>query len=267
MIAPENQAPGEGPMAAVNPSAAPVARPVSNQKPCDACGETINVRAEICPKCGVRQRRAVSKAALILLAFFLGGVGGHKFYLGKYWQGALYLLFFWTWIPALVALIELVVYAFTSEERLNEKYSASGGAAGIIIAVVVGVFFMIMIIGIVAAVAIPAYQDYTVRAKVSEAVAAVSPWRVAIETYYARNKGVPASAADLQGEVPPAEIRAGTITLGERGMVVLTLGQAAGSRLAGKTILFQPGLDADGRIVWGCKAGTLEPKYRPAACR
>ena len=255
-------------MAAVNPTAAPAARPGANQKACDACGETINVRAEICPKCGVRQRRAVSKVALILLTFFLGGVGGHKFYLGKYWQGALYLLFFWTWIPALVALVELIIYAVTSEERLNEKYSASGGAAGIIIAVVVGVFFMIVIIGILAAVAIPAYQDYTVRAKVSEGIAATAPWRTAVAEFYATTKGVPASAADLPGGAPPGgETRAGTITLASGGVIVLTLNESVGSRIAGKTILFQPGLDAEGRIVWGCKSGTLEPKYRPASCR
>src|SRR6185503_1462591 len=139
-------------MAAVNPAAASAARPGSNQKACDACGETISARAEICPKCGVRQRRAVSKVALILLTFFLGGVGGHKFYLGKYWQGILYLLFFWTLIPGFVALIELIIYAATSEERLNEKYSAAGGAAGIVIAVAVGGFFMIFILGIMAAV-------------------------------------------------------------------------------------------------------------------
>ena len=92
---------------------------LSSQKICDACGEQIHSRAEICPKCGVRQRRPVSKAVLLLLTFFGGGLGAHKFYLGKYWQGALYLLFFWTGIPGLVALIEFIIYAFTSSERLK----------------------------------------------------------------------------------------------------------------------------------------------------
>ena len=73
--------------------------------------------------------REVSKALLLLLTFFGGGLGAHKFYLGKYWQGALYLLFFWTLIPALIALIEFIVYAFTGAERLNEKYSAHGALA------------------------------------------------------------------------------------------------------------------------------------------
>ena len=83
------------------PHAAPAAERSSNQKACDACGEQINVRAEVCPKCGVRQRRPVSKPVLLLITFFLGGLGAHKFYLGKPWQGVLYLLFCWTMIPGI----------------------------------------------------------------------------------------------------------------------------------------------------------------------
>src|SRR4249920_345435 len=127
---------------AANLYAAPAARLTSNRKACDACSEQIDTKAEICPSCGVRQRPPVSKAALLLLTFFLGGLGGHKFYLGKYWQGALYLLFCWTYIPGLIALIEFVIYAFTSSERLNEKYSANGSIVVIIIAAVIGFVFM-----------------------------------------------------------------------------------------------------------------------------
>src|SRR5829696_2122965 len=134
----------------LNPYAAPSAPLTSGYKRCESCGAEILVKAEICPKCGVRQRNAVSKAVLLLLTFFTGGLGGHKFYLGKYWQGALYLLFFWTYIPALVSLIEFVVYAVTSSERLNEKYSAASSGAVIIIIVVVA-FLGLAMIGILAA--------------------------------------------------------------------------------------------------------------------
>ncbi|EFL92339.1 TM2 domain-containing hypothetical protein [Candidatus Regiella insecticola LSR1] len=40
--------------------------------------------------------------------FFFGGIGAHKFYLGKIGQGFLYLLFFWTLIPAIIAFIEFI---------------------------------------------------------------------------------------------------------------------------------------------------------------
>ena len=58
-----------------------------NEKRCGSCGATIKIEAEICPKCGVRQKKPVSKVALLLITFFLGGIGAHKFYLGKHWQG------------------------------------------------------------------------------------------------------------------------------------------------------------------------------------
>ena len=250
---------------AANLYAPPGAQLTSNRKACDACSESIDVRAEICPKCGVRQRRPVSKAALLLLTFFLGGIGAHKFYLGKYWQGALYLLFFWTYIPALAALIELIVYAFTGEERLNEKYSAAGGAGTVVAIVVVVAFVGAAVLGILAAIAIPAYQDYTVRAKVVEGIREATPWRMVVTEYYTQTKSAPPSASDLPGL--PAQPQYGTIALGQGGVVTLTLNERVGSRFNGQTIVFQPGVNPDGQLSWNCAGGTLEPKYRPQSCR
>ncbi len=136
-----------------------------DEKFCSECGKIIKIKAEICPKCGVRQRNneRVSKTALLLLTFFLGGFGAHKFYLGKNWQGFFYLIFCWTWIPGLIALIEFIIYAFTSSEVLQEKYTVKGGA-GVVIAVVVGGFGIIALIGILAAIAIPQFVAYKNRA-------------------------------------------------------------------------------------------------------
>lgn len=51
-------------------------------------------------------KKLVNKTAYGLLALFLGGIGVHKFYAGKTLQGVLYLIFFWSFIPALIAFIE-----------------------------------------------------------------------------------------------------------------------------------------------------------------
>ena len=54
-------------------------------------------------------KRKVNKIAYVLLAFFLGGLGIHKFFAGKILQGVLYLTFFWTFIPALIAFVDLII--------------------------------------------------------------------------------------------------------------------------------------------------------------
>ena len=92
---------------------------------CFACGQPVDTRAEICPKCGVRQKRATaqkSRMAAVLLAFFLGGIGAHKFYLGRVGWGILYLLFCWTFIPAVIAFIEFIVYLCMSDDSFAAKY-------------------------------------------------------------------------------------------------------------------------------------------------
>ncbi|SQD02762.1 Tfp pilus assembly protein, major pilin PilA [Escherichia coli] len=76
------------------------------------------------PIVGAPQRTASSKSRMTaaLLAFFLGGLGAHKFYLGKVGQGFLYLIFCWTFIPAIVAFIEFFIYLCTSDEDFARKY-------------------------------------------------------------------------------------------------------------------------------------------------
>ncbi len=63
-----------------------------------------------------------SKLAAGLLAIFLGGLGIHKFYLGKTGMGVLYLLFSWTGIPEIVGFIEGIVYLCSNDENFQLKY-------------------------------------------------------------------------------------------------------------------------------------------------
>lgn len=113
---------GEGTAAAANVD---VAVPGSF---CRACGAPIDPRAEICVHCGVRQRPIVvrspkSRITAGLLALFLGGFGIHRFYLGQPVLGILYLLFFWTFIPAMVAFVEALVFFFSSDAAFDAKYN------------------------------------------------------------------------------------------------------------------------------------------------
>lgn len=56
------------------------------------------------------------------LAFFLGGAGAHKFYLGRIGQGVIYAIFFWTWIPAILGIIEGIIIANMDEDKFYKKY-------------------------------------------------------------------------------------------------------------------------------------------------
>ena len=107
----------------------------ADEKFCSECGSIINAKAEICPKCGVRQMPAPSasplgqttasgknKVVAGVLALFLGGIGVHKFYLGKGFQGILYLVFCWTFIPAIFGLVEGLNYLLMSEKTFFQRY-------------------------------------------------------------------------------------------------------------------------------------------------
>ncbi|MCH5328886.1 MAG: TM2 domain-containing protein [Coprobacter sp.] len=64
-----------------------------------------------------------NKNVAAVLAFFVGGLGIHKFYLGKPLQGVLYLVFCWSFVPAVVAFVEAITYFVASEEEFDRKYN------------------------------------------------------------------------------------------------------------------------------------------------
>lgn len=133
---------------------------------------------------GTRQPDAVNKQALLLLTFFLGGIGAHKFYVGKYRQGALYMLFSWTLVPAVIAFTEFAAYCFTSSHRLSAKYSATHSVPVIVLLSVV--YFVAL--GILATIAIKAHGDYETRAAISEGLVPANGLRNAIGEAF-RNNG------------------------------------------------------------------------------
>lgn len=64
-----------------------------------------------------------SKTTTILLAFFLGTFGAHRFYLGQYWRGIFSVLFFWTWIPTIISFIDVLIFALISQDKFDDKYN------------------------------------------------------------------------------------------------------------------------------------------------
>ncbi len=75
-----------------------------------------------------------TKSTAIILCFFGGWLGIHKFYLGQNVAGILYLLFFWTCIPSLIAFVEFFILVLMPDTEFNTKYnqgiaSASGAVS------------------------------------------------------------------------------------------------------------------------------------------
>lgn len=66
-----------------------------------------------------------NKVVAALLAFFLGSIGAHKFYLGETLSGVLYLVFFWTMIPGVIAFFEFIGLLVMSEQSFDAKYNSS----------------------------------------------------------------------------------------------------------------------------------------------
>jgi len=93
---------------------------------CSECGARISAKAEVCPKCGVRAAppsgSVHNKTTAALLALFLGGLGAHKFYLGRTGMGLIYLVFCWTTIPLIISLVEGIQFLSMSESEFAIKY-------------------------------------------------------------------------------------------------------------------------------------------------
>lgn len=86
---------------------------------CRACGKPLHDSAPLCPHCGALQtggRPAAaaaggkSKVTAGVLALLLGGLGIHKFYLGAWGWGIVYILLVWTLVPGIVAFVEAIRY-------------------------------------------------------------------------------------------------------------------------------------------------------------
>ena len=125
---------------------------------------------------------------------------------------------------------------------------------------------MIAIIGILAAVAIPAYQDYTVRAHITEGLGIASTAKVAASEFYSNN-GSACESNKQCGVAAAEEITNGSVSsvsVGEGSVITVTFSVAP---IDGTTILLEPYLDDDDRFRWRCTGGSLANKYRPSSCR
>lgn len=124
---------------------------------------------------------------------------------------------------------------------------------------------VVAIIGILAAVAIPAYQNYTVRARVSEAVLQASAVKTTVTENIANNNAIGAGSCSGFTDITSATKNVSTVSCTDTtGVISVATTAAAG----GITISFTPTLDTTSHVVkWQCKTATTNYSLVPAECR
>lgn len=124
---------------------------------------------------------------------------------------------------------------------------------------------VVAIIGILAAVAIPAYQDYIARSQVSEAVSLLGAAKTPIAEYISDRGTLPVLTDAVS--TTSGKYTSGIATSGDATAITLTATMKTSevnSAVTGKTVLMT---SADNAKTWTCSVGTITAKYVPGACR
>src|SRR5574337_1355421 len=130
---------------------------------------------------------------------------------------------------------------------------------------------VVAIIAILAAIAIPAYQDYLIRSQVTEGATLMDGAKISGTEYYAnRGKWPPVNSS---AGLPAAASIAGKYVVSvdwatNANMITATFGNEANSHIAGDVLVLSPFSNGGGSFGWSCKNGTTVPqKYLPSSCR
>ena len=138
---------------------------------------------------------------------------------------------------------------------------------------------VVAIIGILAAVALPAYQDYTVRAKVSEGNIAASSMKIGVTDMFADDgiDGIKAYKTEIAAD--QANLKTdliSAIAVDDAGVITVTMSMpqlGSNNKLVFKPTIGTKALandNATGTVKWGCTKAdgtTIDPKFLPAACK
>jgi len=122
---------------------------------------------------------------------------------------------------------------------------------------------VVAIIGILAAIALPAYQDYTKRSHVSEGLTLAAGAKSAVTEYYASQGAFPTTnaMAGIAETISGNAVK--TVAIGNGGAITVTYN----AKVADDATLILAPTDRNGAIQWTCTGGDVDDKYRPSNCR
>jgi Tfp pilus assembly protein PilE len=161
--------------------------------------------------------------------------------------------------------IEALVFLLTPQEKWDRKYGqVARSGSSIVVVIVVAVFLFIAMIGILAAVAIPAYHDYTVRAKINGAMPLVNDTRDKVTAYIKQAKKFPDNnaSAELPEKISSEFIASIKLQANANIEVVFNIDSLKESN----TLVLSPN-EKNGEIIWSCLGGTLNDRFREPKCR
>lgn len=123
---------------------------------------------------------------------------------------------------------------------------------------------VVVIIGILATCAIPAYQNHVIRARVAEGLHLVIGAKLAVSEYMIHHNGQVGQDIGTGFQSPAATENVSAISIENgTGNIVIHFTPKAGDG----TLMLQPTWQTNGQLLWTCKGGTLPDKYRPSNCK
>ena len=125
----------------------------------------------------------------------------------------------------------------------------------------------VAIVGILASIALPAYQDYTIRAQVAEGFQLVWGLQTAVNEVYTTTGVLAADNAALSMTSEGVIGKYITSVVNNRGELKITYGNKANVNITGKYINLTAIPDPSGVIHWSCSAGDIPVRYIPSSCR
>ncbi|WP_372739059.1 pilin [Neptunomonas sp.] len=124
---------------------------------------------------------------------------------------------------------------------------------------------VVAIIGILAAIALPAYQDYTKRAHVTEGLTLAAAAKTAVTEYYSSQAAFPTTnaSAGMTASTNITGNAVNSVAIGTSGAITVTYN---GKVTSGATIILAP-TAASGGVTWTCNGGSVDGTFRPSNCR
>ena len=203
-----------------------------------------------------------------VLAASGAGAASGLFYYGSYWFVTFIIIPMFAnrlYYQHTQKKINKVVSATSAPEQQSIEVARIGGTSAI--ALVIVPFILVFVVGIVAAISIPAYNDYSVRAEVSEGLALAGGAKAAVAEYYLDIGELPennnTAGLERAGDIFGSYVSSVSVNDGD---IVVTYGRQSNSIIDGKSLVMSPVVDS-GNVSWTCYSDAIPAKHLPAACR